>query len=152
MRLEIADTPVSPQHLATRYKEARQRLLAAKPKPVKPSFSWSMHFNAGQPIRARWGNATPGINLTRISQAVCEHFQVTHGDLTSSRRTKTLVAPRHVVCFLARLYTGRSLPEIGRWLGKRDHTTILNSIRRVNARYDDFRGDIEAVKARLSID
>jgi hypothetical protein len=165
MRLEIADTPVSPQHLAARYKAARQRLLTATPKPkpaavalkplpgfVKPvEMRWSMRLNAGSGVLFRYGNTTDGMNLAKIFDAVCQHFGVSRIDLISHRRTKELVKPRHIVAHLARKYTVRSLPEIGRWIGGRDHTTIMHSDRVVADNYDQFRADVEAIERRLGL-
>jgi hypothetical protein len=165
MRLEIADTPVSPQHLAARYKAARQRLLTATPKPkpatvaikslpgfVKPvEMLWSMRFNTGLGISFRFGNATEVMNLTKICAAVRRHFGISHVDLLSHRRTKELVKPRHIVMHLARKYTGRSLPEIGRWLGGRDHTTIMHGARTVADNYERFRSDVEAIEQTLRV-
>jgi hypothetical protein len=156
MRLEIADTPYSARDAAANYRAIRDRLLNTKPPAPPKTYDmarfWSMRLNAGVPIRTRFGNAVPGVNLTRISQAVCEHFQVTFSDLKSARRTNNLVMPRHIICYLARRYTGRSMPEIGRWLGGRDHTTILHGIRQVNSDYERFRDDIEAVIRKLGIE
>jgi hypothetical protein len=162
MRLEIADTAVSPRDLAANYKAARARLLnppkpplPVEPKPVKaasaPCF-WPVQLNVGVPIRARLGNFVPGVTLTRISQEVCEHFHVTFADLKSPCRTKNLVKPRQIVCYLARRHTGRSMSEIGRWLGGRDHTTILYSVRQVETNYEPLREDIEAIRAKLAVE
>lgn len=166
MRLEIADTPVSPRHLAAEYKAARQRLLTAAPKPklapvvLKPlpdfydpmAILWSPRLNAGKQVAFRYGNATVGVSLTMICRAVCEHFYISHIDLCSHRRTGNLVKPRHIVAWLARKYTGRSFPEIARLLGNRDHTTLLNSIRRISSDYAAYREDIEAVQRRMGVD
>jgi hypothetical protein len=164
MRLEIADTPVSPRHLAAQYKAARQRLLTSAPKPkaapiapqplpdfVRPvEMSWSMRFNAGG-VRFSFGNAPLESGLLKICNAVCQHFDIAYTDLRSHRRTKKLVGPRHIVMHLARKYTVRSLPEIGRWLGGRDHTTILHGVRTVAQNYERFRFDVEAIERWLGV-
>jgi hypothetical protein len=165
MRLEIADTPVSPRHLAAQYKAARQRLLTAAPKPkpatvgmrplpdfIKPvEMVWSMRLNAGGGVLFRYGNLTEVINLTKISDAVCWHFGISRMGLISHRRTKELVKPRHIFTHLARKHTVRSLPEIGRWLDGRDHTTIMHSDRVVAENYERFRADVEAIERRLGL-
>jgi len=51
--------------------------------------------------------------------------------LSSSRRAQAVVRPRHVAMYLAKQLTSRSLPEIGRKFGKRDHTTVMYAIRRI---------------------
>lgn len=164
MRLEIVDT-ADPRHLALNYKAARERLLTAQPKPkpapviLKPlpdfvdpmSILWSMRLNAKRGIMFRYGNLAPGMSLTKICEAVCRHFGITNTDLCSHRRQSYLTKPRHIVAYLSRKYTGRSMPEIGRWLGNRDHTTILNSLRRIGKEPDRFMADIEAIERYLMV-
>jgi hypothetical protein len=167
MRLEIADTPVSPRDLAANYRAARARLLRpaaiTPPEPVAPpepepqkTAPVTAHFeplllNAGISIRAQLGNFVPGVTLTRVSQAVCERFHVVFSDLRSPSRNKGLVKPRQIICYLARRHTGRSLAEIGRLLGGRDHTTVLYSVRHVEANFEQFREDIEAIQINLAV-
>jgi len=69
--------------------------------------------------------------VSDIKQAACKYFDVTLVDLDSARRTLELVYPRQVVMYLAKTLTGKSLPEIGRRLGGRDHTTVLHGIRKI---------------------
>ena len=52
-------------------------------------------------------------------------------DLLSNRRTRTIVKPRQVAMYLAKMLTPRSLPEIGRRFGGRDHTTVLHAVRKI---------------------
>ena len=49
----------------------------------------------------------------------------------SNRRTRTIVKPRQVAMYLAKMMTPRSLPEIGRRFGGRDHTTVLHAVRKI---------------------
>lgn len=74
---------------------------------------------------------TPAISVERIQQAVAEHFGVDRSDILSSRRTKDVVLPRHVAMYLARKLTLKSLPEIGRRFGGRDHTTQIAAQRKI---------------------
>jgi hypothetical protein len=165
MRLEIADTLVSPRDLVANYKAARARLLKpaalalsapVAPTPEPPPAPITARFvplqlNVGVSIRAQLGNFVPGVTLTRITQAVCEYFHVVMSDLRSPSRNKVLVKPRQVICYLARRHTGRSLAEIGRALGGRDHTTVLYSVRLVEANFEDFREDIAAIQMKLAV-
>jgi chromosomal replication initiator protein len=77
--------------------------------------------------------ATDGrrVKIEDIQRVVAKHFNVSKQDLLSSRRTRTIVWPRHVAMYLAKTLTPRSLPEIGRRFGGRDHTTVLHAVRRV---------------------
>lgn len=87
-----------------------------------------------------------------IVRKVCEHFDVRKTDLISARRTKDLVVPRQVVMYLAKTLTVKSLPEIGRRLGGRDHTTVLHAVRKMASLVE--RGDkiAEVIsKIRISI-
>ncbi len=68
---------------------------------------------------------TPAIN--DIKRAVCQHFELSEQELISKRRDLIAVRARQIVIYLCRTYTPRSLPEVGRRLGARDHTTILHS-------------------------
>jgi chromosomal replication initiator protein len=56
---------------------------------------------------------------------------VSRADLLSSRRTANVVRPRQVAMYLAKVLTLRSLPEIGRRFGGRDHTTVLHAVRKI---------------------
>jgi hypothetical protein len=65
-----------------------------------------------------------------IQKAVCETFSVMRVGLLSPRRTQELVTPRQIAMALCKHLTVRSLPEIGRQFGGRDHTTVLHSVRK----------------------
>ena len=73
------------------------------------------------------------VKIEDIQRAVALHFGVSKVDMLSSRRTRTVVRPRQVAMYLAKTMTPRSLPEIGRRFGNRDHTTVLHAVRKVDA-------------------
>lgn len=73
----------------------------------------------------------PNILVNEIIRAVCRHFNITPTQIKSSRRTKDVVYPRQIGLCIARRHTTRSLPEIGRHFGYRDHTTVLYGARRI---------------------
>lgn len=75
----------------------------------------------------------PRISIDRVQRAVASEYGVTRLDLISSRRTADIVRPRQVAIYLAREMTPRSLPEIGRRFGGRDHTTALHAHRKIGA-------------------
>jgi chromosomal replication initiator protein len=56
---------------------------------------------------------------------------VSKTELLSNRRTRTIVKPRQIAMYLAKVMTPRSLPEIGRRFGGRDHTTVLHAVRKI---------------------
>ena len=77
-----------------------------------------------------------GITIDKISQLVCERFDVKLADLRSKRRARTISEPRQIIMFLARRLTKQSLDEIGDFFGGRDHSTVLYGVRKVEKRYN----------------
>lgn len=74
----------------------------------------------------------PGrITVDKIQAIVCRDFGLSRGELLANRRTKSVVRPRQIAMYLAKELTQRSLPEIGRRFGGRDHTTILHAVRTI---------------------
>ncbi|WP_455476003.1 chromosomal replication initiator protein DnaA [Bartonella sp. B17] len=71
------------------------------------------------------------IRIEEIQRAVARHYNISKQDLLSNRRTRTVVKPRQVAMYLAKMLTPRSLPEIGRRFGGRDHTTVLHAVRKI---------------------
>jgi chromosomal replication initiator protein len=72
------------------------------------------------------------VKIEDIQELVANHFNVTRGQILSVRRTGGIVRPRLIAMYLADLLTLRTLSEIGRMFGGRDHTTVLYAVRRVN--------------------
>jgi len=71
------------------------------------------------------------IRIEEIQRVVARHYNVSKQDLLSNRRTRSIVRPRQVAMYLAKVMTPRSLPEIGRRFGGRDHTTVLHAVRKI---------------------
>ena len=71
------------------------------------------------------------VRIEDILRIVSRHFKVNRTDLLSARRSRDVVRPRQIAMYLAKALTSRSLPEIGRRFGGRDHTTVLHSVRKV---------------------
>ncbi len=71
------------------------------------------------------------VKIEDIQRIVARHYNVSRGDLLSARRTANVVRPRQVAMYLAKTLTLRSLPEIGRRFGGRDHTTVLHAMRKI---------------------
>ena len=69
--------------------------------------------------------------IDQIQKKVAEHFNVKMSDMHSARRSRTIARPRQIAMFLAKNLTTRSLPEIGRKFGGRDHTTVIHAIKKV---------------------
>jgi hypothetical protein len=79
------------------------------------------------------GKKQTSVLVEDIQQAVCGIFNVKLKDMLSARRTGQIVRPRHVAMHLAKTITMRSLPEIGRRFGGRDHTTVLHAVNKIAA-------------------
>jgi chromosomal replication initiator protein len=73
------------------------------------------------------------VKIEDIQKLVANHYNVSRADILSSRRTAVVVKPRQIAMFLAKTLTMRSLPEIGRRFGGRDHTTVLHAVRKIDA-------------------
>jgi len=71
------------------------------------------------------------VRVEEILKLVSAHYNVTRADLLSSRRTASVVRPRQIAMYLSKTLTLRSLPEIGRRFGGRDHTTVLHAVRKI---------------------
>ena len=92
------------------------------------------------------------VKIEDIQRVVSKHFNVTKADLLSARRTRTVVRPRQIAMYLAKALTPRSLPEIGRRFGNRDHTTVLHAVRKIEEMATADRGfadEIEMLKRLL---
>lgn len=72
------------------------------------------------------------IPVAVIQEAVARSFNVSVRDILSARRTANVVLPRQLAMYLARHLTRRSLPDIGRCFGDRDHTTVIHAVRKVD--------------------
>jgi chromosomal replication initiator protein len=73
------------------------------------------------------------VKIEDIQKLVANHYNVSRADILSSRRTAVVVKPRQIAMFLSKTLTMRSLPEIGRRFGGRDHTTVLHAVRKIEA-------------------
>jgi chromosomal replication initiator protein len=72
------------------------------------------------------------VTIEEIQKRVAEHFNIRVSDMHSARRARSVARPRQVAMYLAKQLTSRSLPEIGRKFGGRDHTTVMHAVRKVD--------------------
>lgn len=92
------------------------------------------------------------IKIEDIQRTVARHFNVSRSDMLSSRRTANVVRPRQIAMYLAKTLTLRSLPEIGRRFGGRDHTTVLHAVRKIESLADKDQAlaeELEILKRML---
>jgi chromosomal replication initiator protein len=93
------------------------------------------------------------IKVEDILRIVSRHFAVSKADILSDRRHRSVVRPRQIGMYLAKQLTSRSLPEIGRRFGNRDHTTVLHAIRKIDKEIGDnphLKEEIEELKRQLN--
>jgi chromosomal replication initiator protein len=92
------------------------------------------------------------ITIDDIQKATSEHYGMKQVDLLSERRNRAIARPRQAAMWLAKQLTTRSLPDIGRRFGGRDHTTVLHAVRRIEAlRAEDpvLSQDLETITRKL---
>ncbi len=93
------------------------------------------------------------ITIDEIQRKVAEHYNLRLTDMHSARRARNVARPRQVAMYLSKLLTARSLPEIGRKFGGRDHTTVMHAIRKVEELMGDdaqIAQDVEVVRRALT--
>jgi len=71
------------------------------------------------------------ITIEEIQRKVAEHYNIRLSELVGPKRLRIFARPRQVAMYLCKRLTSRSLPEIGRHFGKRDHTTVMHGVRRI---------------------
>lgn len=92
------------------------------------------------------------VTIEEIQKRVAAHFNVRVSDMHSARRARSVARPRQVAMYLAKQLTSRSLPEIGRKFGGRDHTTVMHAVKKVDElREQDssFNEDVELLRRML---
>jgi len=92
------------------------------------------------------------VTIEQIQKRVAEHFNIKLAEMSSARRARTVARPRQVAMYLAKQLTQRSLPEIGRKFGNRDHTTVMHAVRRIEelrAADSSFNEDVELLRRML---
>ncbi|MCM1122236.1 MAG: chromosomal replication initiator protein DnaA [Eubacterium sp.] len=93
------------------------------------------------------------VTPTLIIEVVAEHFGITPEDITSKRRNAEFVLPRQISMYLCRTMTETSLSNIGKYLGKKDHTTVMHGIQKISGELEtneDIRNKIEVIKKKIN--
>ncbi len=92
------------------------------------------------------------ITIDEIQQKVAEHYSLKSCELNSERRSQDIARPRQIAMYLAKQLTNRSMPEIGRKFGGRDHTTVMHAVKRVQGLRQSDEGvgrDVQALQRML---
>ena len=93
------------------------------------------------------------ITIDEIQRKVAEHYNLRMADMHSARRARNVARPRQVAMYLAKQLTARSLPEIGRKFGGRDHTTVMHAVRKVEELMEDdaqIAQDVDVIRRALT--
>lgn len=85
------------------------------------------------------------VKIDDIQKLVASHYNISRADILSSRRTANVVRPRQIAMYLSKVLTLRSLPEIGRRFGGRDHTTVLHAVRKIEELAGKDKGLAEVI-------
>ena len=86
------------------------------------------------------------ITIDDIQRKVADYYNIRLSDLLSARRSRTIARPRQVAMYLSKILTTRSLPEIGRKFGGRDHTTVIHAVKRIESLQDSDNAIQEEVE------
>ena len=92
------------------------------------------------------------VTIDEIQKRVAEHYNIRLSDMHSARRARAVARPRQVAMWLCKQLTPRSLPEIGRKFGGRDHTTVMHAVRKIDELRSSDRTlaeDIELLRRML---
>ena len=92
------------------------------------------------------------VSIDEIQKKVAEYYSIRISDMHSPRRARTVARPRQVAMYLAKQLTPRSLPEIGRKFGGRDHTTVLHAVKKIEELMGEEKSmceDIELLRQML---
>ena len=92
------------------------------------------------------------VTIEEIQKRVATHFNIRTSDMHSARRARSVARPRQVAMYLSKQLTSRSLPEIGRKFGGRDHTTVIHAVKKVEELREldsSFNEDVELLRRML---
>ena len=92
------------------------------------------------------------ITVEEIQRKVSEHYNIRLSDMIGPKRLRTYARPRQIAMFLSKQLTSRSLPEIGRRFGGRDHTTVMHGVKRIEelrAQDGQIAEDLEMLRRAL---
>jgi hypothetical protein len=150
------DTPSKPKQMLSVLIDMRPAREKAENQPRKAvsKSGWVglPSFNQ-KPPELSDGDELKSIPTVREIVSVCASvYGVSYLDIVSARRTLDVIWPRQVAMYLSKEMTPRSLPEIGRVIGNRDHTTVLHGVRKITALIgSDLKLRASVDKARLRL-
>ena len=101
-----------------------------------------------------WIAKRPLLTIREIQATVCKYYNLDPSCMLSARRPRSIARPRQIAMYLARELTPKSMPDIGKRFGGRDHTTVLHAVRTIANLVetdDEYRVDVRALRARLAV-
>lgn len=87
------------------------------------------------------------VSIEEIQRKVAEHYNIRLADMIGPKRVRTVARPRQIAMYLAKQMTSRSLPEIGRRFGGRDHTTIMHGVKKI----EELRGSDRSLSEDIDL-
>ena len=87
------------------------------------------------------------VSIEEIQRKVAEHYNIRLSDMIGPKRVRTVARPRQIAMYLSKQMTSRSLPEIGRRFGGRDHTTIMHGVKKI----EELRGTDRSIAEDLDM-
>ena len=92
------------------------------------------------------------VTIEEIQKRVAAHFNIRVAEMHSARRSRAVARPRQIAMYLSKQLTQRSLPDIGRKFGGRDHTTVMHAVKKVDelrAADRHFDEDVDMLRRML---
>jgi chromosomal replication initiator protein len=92
------------------------------------------------------------VTIDDIQKKTCEHFAIRLSDMQSTRRSRVVARPRQVAMYLSKVLTTKSLPDIGRAFGGRDHTTVMHAVKTIEqliAQDGDIAASVQTLRQAL---
>ncbi len=100
-------------------------------------------------------NSNRVISIDKIQTVTSNFFSISLADMLSPRRSRPLARPRQIAMYLAKKFTSRSLPEIGRKFANRDHTTVIHAVKTIDKllnNNDEIKKNVEELKSLILSD
>lgn len=111
-----------------------------------------IHLELAKKVLASHASEASAVTIQDIQKMVCDHYGVKLNDIKSSNRSKPLVVARQSAMYLTKKHLDKSLQDIGRAFGGKDHSTVINAIKRIESQLEinsDLRKDIEELHNRI---
>ena len=123
---------------------------------MRSTFKWGLEINLELAKRVlSVHDDTASITVEDIQRLVADHYRVRVADLKSANRSKPLVTARQVAMYLIKKNLDKSLVEVGRHFGGKDHTTVINALKRVESQLSkdsDLKKDVDELRKEMGIE